>query len=82
MKFPMFKGLVNEDPNQLWFIVRILWEVQGVTNDHIKKLTLVSALQDRALTWYIKYSNDSLNVRVADIQIVLNREFNRPKSEA
>ena len=62
--------------------MRDVWESQGVTNDHIKKVTLVSALQDCMITWYIKYSNDNPNVGVADIQIALNREFNRPKSEA
>jgi len=62
--------------------VKAVWEAQGVTDDHIKKETLVSALHDRALTWYIKYSNDNLNVRVADIEAALNREFSRPKSKA
>jgi len=44
-------------------------------------VTLVSTLQDHALTWYIKYSNDNPSARVADIQAALNREFSRPKSE-
>ena len=39
-------------------------------------------MQDHALTWYIKYSSDNPNARVADIQATLNREFSRPKSEA
>ena len=82
MKLPLFKGLGNGDPYQFWFIVRAVWEAQGVTDDHIKKATLVSALQDRALTWNIKYSRDNLNAGVADIQESLNREFSRPKSEA
>jgi len=82
LKLPLFKGLRNEDPDQLWFVVRDVWEAQGVTNDHIKKVTLVSVPQDRALTWYIKYSNDNLHAAVADIQKALNKEFGRPKSEA
>ena len=82
MKLPLFKGLGNEDLEEFWFIVRAIWEAQGVTDDHIKKATLVSALQYRTLSWYIKYSNDNLNARVADIQATLNREFSRRKSEA
>ena len=82
MKFPLFKGLGNEDPNQFWLVVKVVWEAQGVTDDVMKKETLVSALQDRALTWYIKYSNDNPNAGVADIQHVLNKEFSRPKFEA
>jgi len=33
----------------------------------MKKVTLVSDLTGRALTWYIKYYNDNPNARVADI---------------
>jgi len=73
MKFPMFKGLRNEDPDQFWFVVRVVWEAQGVTDDNINKVTLVSALQDHALTWYIKHSNDNPNVGIMDIQAFLNR---------
>lgn len=57
--------------------MRAVWEAQGFIDDHIKKAILVSALQDRALSWYIKFSNDNLNARVADIQATLNREFSR-----
>jgi len=48
-------------------MVRAVWEAQGVMDDNIKKATLVSALQDRALTWYIKHSNDNLNAWITDI---------------
>jgi len=67
VKLPLFKGLGNEDPYQFSFIVKDVWEAQGVTDDNMKKETLVSALQDRALTWYIKYSNDNPTARVVDI---------------
>lgn len=60
--------------------MRAIWEAQGVIDNHINKATLVSALQDHALTLYNKYSNDNLNARVADIQATLNREFIKPKS--
>ena len=42
---------------------------------------MVSYLQYRTLTWYIKYSNYNPNARVADILAALNREFSRPKSK-
>lgn len=61
--------------------MRDIWEAQGVTDDHIKKATSVSALQDPALTWYIKYSNENQIVRVENIQAILKREFCRPKSK-
>jgi len=57
----------NEDPNQFWFMVRAVWEAQGIVDDNIKKATLVSALQDHALAWYIKHSDDYLNAGIAEI---------------
>ena len=50
-------------------------------DDNIKKVTLVSALQDRKLTWYIKYLSDHLNAGIAAILDLLNKEFSQPKSE-
>lgn len=63
-------------------MIRAVWEAQGVIDDNIKKATLVTALQDRTLTWYIKHSNDNPNVGIMDIQIALNKEFSRSKLEA
>jgi len=62
-------------------MVRAIWEAQGVVEENIKKATLVSVLEDRTLTWYIKHSNYHPNAGIANIQAVLNGEFNRPKSE-
>ena len=62
--------------------MKVVLESQGITDDHMKKETLVSVLQDCALTWYIMYSNDNPNARVTDIQTTLNKYFSRPKSEA
>lgn len=59
-----------------------MWEAKGVIDENIKKAMLVSALQDCALTWYIKHSNENPNVGIIDIQITLNMEFSRPKLEA
>lgn len=67
--------------DQFWFMVKAVWEEKEVTNDNIKKETLVSALHDRTLTWYIKHSNDNPNATIADVQATLNKEFSRPKSE-
>jgi len=44
IKLPVFKGVGNKDPDQFWFVVRAVWEAHGVTDDNIKKATLVSAL--------------------------------------
>lgn len=81
IKFSVFKGVGNEDTDQFWFMVKVIWEVQGVVDDNINKEMLVSALQDHTLMWYIKHSNDNPNTGVTDIQAALNGEFSRPKSE-
>ena len=77
----VFKGVGNEDIDQFWFVVKVVWEAQGVMDDNINKETLVRTFQDHALTWYINHSNDNPNAGITDIQAVLNREFSRPKSE-
>jgi len=71
LKLVVFKGLGNEDLDQFWFVVRAVWEAQGVIDDNIKKATLVSALQDHALTWYINHSNNNSNAGITDIQAAL-----------
>lgn len=47
----------------------------------MNEATLVTTFQDHALMWYIKYCTDNPTDALADIQIVLNKEFCRPKSE-
>jgi len=79
IKFLVFKGSENEDPDQFWFMVKAVWEAQGATDDNINKATLVSALQDHALTCSINHSNDNINVGIMDIQDMLNREFSKQK---
>lgn len=81
IKLLVFKGVGNEDLDQIWFVVKAVWEAHGVTDENIKKETLVSTLEDRALTWYIKKSNDNPNAGIAEIQAALNREFSRIKLE-
>ena len=44
IKLTVFKGVGNEDPDHFWFVIKDVWEVQGVIHDNIKKATLVSAL--------------------------------------
>ena len=81
MKFPIFKSLGNEDPDQFWFVANSMWTAQNITHDHMKKGQLVTTLQGRLLTWYIKYYIDNLVASLADTQTTLNKEFGRPKSE-
>lgn len=47
----------------------------------MKKTMLVTSLQERALTWYIRYCTDNPMATLADIQTALNKEFSKPKFE-
>jgi len=44
VKLPIFKGVENQDMNQFWFVVKVVWEYQGIRDDKMEKVTLVSAL--------------------------------------
>ena len=73
IKLHVFRGVGSEDLDQFWFIVRVVWEAHRVMDDNIKKATLVSALQDCALTRYIKKSGNHLNVGIAKIWDTLKK---------
>ena len=82
IQLPIFKGAGSEDPEKFWFVSNSVWNVQRIMNDDIKKAVLVSTLQDRALTWYVKYSSTNLMARIMDIYTELKKEFSWPKSES
>jgi len=51
----IFKDPGIEDPEQFWFLVDVVWKSQQIKDDDVNKAQLVTSLQDRALSWYIKY---------------------------
>ena len=57
MKLQVFKGTRLEDPEQHWFLCSAIWSVKQVVDDAIKMAQLTSTLRDRALNWFMKYSN-------------------------
>ena len=48
----------------------------------MKKVQLVIALDDRALSWYIKFCTDRPTTTMLKTQQALNSEFKKPKSQA
>ena len=80
MKLPIFKGIQSEYTEQLWFVANVVWISQQITNDNINKAQLVTALQDCALTWYIKYCSDNPLASLTETKAYLNKEFSKPKS--
>jgi len=37
MKIPIFKWVGSEDPEKFWFVANVVWTMQQITNDNIKK---------------------------------------------
>lgn len=75
VKMLVFKGQGSKYPDQFWFVEEDVWKAQQVSDDDIKKSQLVTMLQDRALTWYIKYSITNLNSTLAETNIALNTKI-------
>lgn len=67
IKLPIFKGVGNEYSDKFWFIAKAVWEDQAITDDQMNKSMLVSAFQDHALMWCIKYSTNNLMSELDDI---------------
>jgi len=60
----------------------MLYGVTEITNDDMKKAQLATALQNRALSWYIKFCLGKPNATVLETQEAINNEFTKPKSQA
>jgi len=43
-KLPTFRRVGNEEPSRFWFVIKSVWDMQGIIDESIKKATLVSAL--------------------------------------
>ena len=81
MKLPVFMGLGLEDPQQHWFLCDAMWNVKQVTNDDIKMAQLTTTFRDRALNWFMKYSNAQVRT-LPEVKVVLIAEFKKPKLES
>ena len=68
MKMLIFKGVGSKGPKQFWFVAGVVWTTQQIMDDSIKKEKLVTALQDRALTWYIKYCTNNPTATLVETQ--------------
>ena len=73
IKLAIFKGIGSEDTYQFYFVANAVWTTQEITEDNIKKAQLVTALQDHALTWYIKYCSDHLVATLAETKVALKK---------
>lgn len=59
-----------------------MWKVKKINDDSTKKAQLVIVLQDKALSWYIKYGTMNLVSSLVATKNTLNVEFKKPKSQS
>ena len=76
-----FKGTGSEDPEQFWFLCEAVWTAKNTTDQDTKRAQLVTSFRDRALTWFMNFSNTQ-NHALADIKAAMIKEFKKPKSES
>ena len=57
---PLYEG--DEDPRWHWFVYELTWEANDVTSEDRQMAQFASALQKRALTWYITYTEKTPNM--------------------
>jgi hypothetical protein len=81
MKLPIFKGTRLEDLEQHWFLCDAMWSVKQVVDDAIKMAKLTTTFRDRALKWFMKYSNGQVRT-LLEVKVAMIAEFKKPKSES
>lgn len=67
---------------QFLFVSDVVWTTQKITDGNIKKAQLLTAQQDHALMWYIKYSSNNPLLSLSDTKDDLNKDFSKHKSDS
>ena len=65
-QIPLYEG--DEDPRWHWFVYESTWEANAVTSEDRQMAQFVGALQKRALTWYMTYTEKTPNATKAEIK--------------
>ena len=56
MKLSIFHGNGSEDPEQHRFLFEVIWTVNQVQDDNVKRAQLIMTFQGHALDWIMKFS--------------------------
>ena len=56
IKLEIFNGNGLEDPEQHWSLYEVVWIVQKVQDEAIKKYHMIMTLKGHVLNWYMKFS--------------------------
>jgi hypothetical protein len=55
IRLPIFRVYGSEDPNQHWFLCKIVWSIKQFNDEVVKRDQFSTTLRDRALSWYMKF---------------------------
>ena len=58
-----------------------MWTAKNITDQDTKRAQLVTSFRDRALTWFMKFSNTQ-NHALPVIKATMINEFKKPKYES
>ena len=81
IKLPIFRGTRLEDPYQHWSLCKVVWSIKQVINNDIKMAQLTTTFRDRALNWFMNYTDRKARTLV-EVKVELIAEFKKPKSES
>ena len=84
-KLPLFHGNGTNDPEQFWFLCKVVWTVRQTIDDDVKKGQLETTLRGHALYWYMKFIQVPMGTpgkTLDEVRRGLIEEFRKPKYEA
>ena len=76
--YPEFSGRGNDDVEQHWYLCEAIWRARQ-TPDAGKLIEFQTTLRERALRWFIKWSEAHSNPAIADVKQDFFREFKLPQ---
>jgi hypothetical protein len=83
MRLPTFRGDGSEDPDNHWFLCEVLWSINNVTDEDVKRAQFSTNLRDCALSWYMKFVQEVAQLKMLnEIKAALISEFNKLKSDS
>jgi hypothetical protein len=83
MRLPIFRGDGSEDPDQHWFLCKVVWRIKKIIDEVVKRTQFSTTLRDRALCWYMKLVQGLSQPKpLNEIKNVLVAGFKKPNSES
>ena len=78
--YPKFSGRGNDDVEQHWYLCEAIWRARQ-TPDAGKMIEFQATHRDRALHWFIKWSEAHQNLAIADVKRRFVKEFKLPQTD-